>query len=632
MEKKDYNKTYINLFIIIFGLIIFITKWYYPYLIFDEGIEAKIIFESISDGYYNFATFKALANLNLNNSFSPLIDNLGTITIPIGAFIVHFLFYSIIGTFSFVILEFFFIIFFLIIFYKISRLLNLSRIQSLTAAIILFNIPNIFQFLNLHTVEYFAVIYSEFYTLRFPRPIVTILLFFLFILLILKSEKKNFFTKKNSIVFGSISSLLFTSYFHAFFLQQIVLIFYLIFKFRSKIIHILKKNIRYILLYILTFLLVSLPFLINMFFADPDFLERNGVVDFDFKKKLILIEHLFLKLFKIQFLFILFLSIFLAFFINKNNNLLNFKKLNLLFIIFYSSIITPFIFILLSPKFFSHFYHFNNLVLISAFILFFYIFILFINFLIKKKLSINTINNFLFLLIFILLIGNIYLSNNNYKLKNLNNERFVQRNEFNSIINIIKKKNILKSKKISLLTFDNRFLVWATLVDIKYLNIVNGVMVSRTNDMIENDLISTFKYLNLSKNDFREFIKNKKLSYWRYRNENIKDLFWLRYQANSLVTFNKSKNFNKEILDFVNKSSPLLVQQLLIPNEELQRLLKKFTLKSESIYSDPGIIIINKKNPILNKSKINYDLYCKKFEGEFYDFYYNLNLNSNCNS
>jgi len=632
MEKKDYNKTYINLFIIIFGLIIFITKWYYPYLIFDEGIEAKIIFESISDGYNNFATFKALANLNLNNSFSPLIDNLGTITIPIGAFIVHFLFYSIIGTFSFVILEFFFIIFFLIIFYKISRLLNLSRIQSLTAAIILFNIPNIFQFLNLHTVEYFTVIYSEFYSLRFPRPIVTILFFYLFILLILKSGKKNFFTKKNSIVFGSISSLLFTSYFHAFFLQQIVLIFYLIFKFRSKIIHILKKNIRYILLYILTFLLVSLPFLINMFFADPNFLERNGVVDFDFKKKLILIEHLFLKLFKIQFLFILFLSIFLAFFINKNNNLLNFKKLNLLFIIFYSSIITPFIFILLSPKFFSHFYHFNNLVLISAFILFFYIFILFINFLIKKKLSINTINNFLFLLIFILLIGNIYLSNNNYKLKNLNNERFVQRNEFNSIINIIKKKNILKSKKISLLTFDNRFLVWATLVDIKYLNIVNGVMVSRTNDMIENDLISTFKYLNLSKNDFREFIKNKKLSYWRYRNENIKDLFWLRYQANSLVTFNKSKNFNKEILDFVNKSSPLLVQQLLIPNEELQRLLKKFTLKSESIYSDPGIIIINKKNPILNKSKINYDLYCKKFEGEFYDFYYNLNLNSNCDS
>ena len=38
MEKKDYNKTNINLFIIIFSLIIFITKWYYSYFYFDEEI------------------------------------------------------------------------------------------------------------------------------------------------------------------------------------------------------------------------------------------------------------------------------------------------------------------------------------------------------------------------------------------------------------------------------------------------------------------------------------------------------------------------------------------------------------------------------------------------------------------
>ena len=630
MEKKEYSKTNLNLFIIIFGLVIFITKWYHSYANFDEEIEAKIIFESVSDGYYNFAPFKALANLNFNNSFSPLIDNLGTVTIPIGAFIIHFIFYSIIGTFSFVILEFFFIIFFLIIFYKISRLFNLSQIQSLAVAIILFNIPNIFQVLNLHTLQYFTVIFSDFYSLRFPRPMISSILFLLFIFLILKSEKKNFFTKKNSIIFGIISSLLFTSYFHAFFLQQVVLIFYLIIKFRSKIIQILKINISSILFYILTFLLVSLPFLINMFFADADFLERNGLVDFDFTKKIILIEHLFLKLFKIQFLFVLFLSIFLVFFFNKKDNLLNFKKLNLLFIIFYSSIITPFIFVFISPKFFSHFYHFTNLILISAFILFFYIFILFIDFSVRKKLTINTINNFSFLLIFILLIGNIYISNNNYKLKNLNTERFIQRTEFNSIINIMKKKNILKSKEISLLTFDNRFLVWAILVDIKYLNIVNGVMVSRTNDMIENDLISTFKYLDLSKDDFREFIKNKKLSYWRYRNDNIKDLFWMRYQANAMVTHNDSKNFDEEILEFINKSSPLLSQQLAMPNEEFERLLSKYESENNSFFFPPKIIIINKKNSILKKSYVNNNIYCKSFEGKIYDFYYSFDLNADC--
>ena len=630
MENKDYNKTTINLFIIIFGLVIFITKWYYSYFHFNEEIETRIIFESISDGYDNFAAFKALANLNLNNSFSPLIHDLGTITIPIGAFVLHFIFYTMMGTYSFVILEFFFIIFFLIIFYRISRLLDLNRIQSLAIAIILFNISNIFQILNIFNLEYFNIIYSEFYSFRFPRPIVSNILFFLFIFLILKTEKKFFFTKKNSIVFGTISGLLFTSYFHAFFLQQIVLIAYLIFKFKSKIIQILKTKFIYILLYILTFLIISLPFFINMFFADADFLQRSGLVVLDFNKKLILFKYLFLKLFNIQFLLMLFLSIALLYLFNKKNYLINFKKTNLLFIIFYSSIITPFIFILISPNFFSHFYHFTNLVLITLFILFFYIFILSLKLLIKKRMSHKLINNFSFLLIFILLIGNIYISNNNYKLKNLNNERFIQRTEFNIITDIIKKKNILNNKNISLLTFDNRFLVWSILNDIKYLSIVNGVMVSRTNDRIERDLVSAFKYLDLSKNDFNVFIKNKKLSNWRYRNNNIKDFFWMRYQANSLVTYNDSKNFDKEVLKFINKSSPLLSQQLIMPNDEIKRFLLKFENINDPSFLIPKIIIINKKNLILKKSNIDNNIYCKGFKGEIYDFYYKFDLNNAC--
>ena len=152
MEKKYYNKTNINLFIIIFSLVTFVVKWYHSYFYFDEEIEARIIFESIGDGWYNFATFKALANLDLNNSFNPLIDNIGSITIPTGVFVLHFISYLIVGTYSFVILEFFFIIIFLVIFYRISRLFDLNRVQALTTAIILFNIPHILQVLNLDNV------------------------------------------------------------------------------------------------------------------------------------------------------------------------------------------------------------------------------------------------------------------------------------------------------------------------------------------------------------------------------------------------------------------------------------------------------------------------------------------------
>jgi len=148
--------------------------------------------------------------------------------------------------------------------------------------------------------------------------------------------------------------------------------------------------------------------------------------------------------------------------------------------------------------------------------------------------------------------------------------------------------------------------------------------------MIENDLINTFKFLNLSKNDFRKFIQNKKLSSWRYRNENIRDSFWMRYQANALVTFDDSKNFDPEILEFINKSSPLLSQQLIIPNDEFQRLLSKFNNVNNSSLYPPNVIIINKENIILKKSYIDNDIFCKAFEGKIYDLYYSFELNDDC--
>ena len=48
--------------------------------------------------------------------------------------------------------------------------------------------------------------------------------------------------------------------------------------------------------------------------------------------------------------------------------------------------------------------------------------------------------------------------------------------------------------------------------------------------MIENDLINNnFRYLRLNKDDFEKFIMNKKKG-WRYRNDNIMNFFFDRYQ------------------------------------------------------------------------------------------------------
>ena len=47
-----------------------------------------------------------------------------------------------------------------------------------------------------------------------------------------------------------------------------------------------------------------------------------------------------------------------------------------------------------------------------------------------------------------------------------------------------------------------------------------------------------------------------------------------------------------QILNFINKSSPLLSQQLIVPNNEINRLLLKFD-DLNIFYKDPDLIIIN---------------------------------------
>jgi len=160
------KKNNINLLILSCALIFFFIKWYDPLISFDENIDISIIFESKSDGYIYFAIFKAFANLDLNYSFDPAIKNLNNITAPTGAFYLHFIFYHLLGSWGFVILELLFILLFLIIFYKISRLLKLTRIESLFASVILFNVPVFLELLSLSSANYFTVIYSEFYSMK----------------------------------------------------------------------------------------------------------------------------------------------------------------------------------------------------------------------------------------------------------------------------------------------------------------------------------------------------------------------------------------------------------------------------------------------------------------------------------
>ena len=114
----------------------------------------------------------------------------------------------------------------------------------------------------------------------------------------------------------------------------------------------------------------------------------------------------------------------------------------------------------------------------------------------------------LIILIFLIFSSNFYGVRNNYFSNQLSYKVFKTRSEINSIVNIIYKEGFDLSKS-TLLTFDNKIMVWSILKDIKYLSVANGLLLQK-NEMIENDLIGSFKFLRLTEDDLRNFIKNKK--------------------------------------------------------------------------------------------------------------------------
>ena len=175
--------------------------------------------------------------------------------------------------------------------------------------------------------------------------------------------------------------------------------------------------------------------------------------------------------------------------------------------------------------------------------------------------------------------------------------------------------------KASLLSFESNLIIWAILNNIKYLDFVNGFFTSKKDHMLEEDIFSTFKKLGLKKENFNSYIENRK-SRWRYINHDIKKSFAYKYQANSLITYRDTKDFEDDELTHILKSSPVLSQQSIIPKYELDRLKQDFD-NYETNYNKSDIIVINKKDEFTLSLNLPEKEYCKVFDGKVFMMFFN---------
>lgn len=610
--------------IFLLSFLIVAFKWLVSYSLYKEDVLTKIIYESTisGDGAYYIPFIKYLSEFNFSNSFDPFINNLKNLTIPYSTILIPAILLKLFSYYGLIINEFIAVFIFLTIFFKIFNF-YFSKELSIFASLLLFTIPIFLNFFQIEENVYFNVLNSDIFTLRLHRPIYSHIILYCFIYLIFLINHLNAFTRKYFSLLGALVGLSFVGFYYHSVIEFIFIFLFLIYKFKKKIFTFLYRNYSIFIYFLFSFLIICVPFILNSYYAEGDYLARNAIFSLTNYKKIYLIKYYLDKYTSITFLSALLLSASIVyFFIIKKNNYTD--LIALFFLYFLSSLIAPIIFFLFSPKS-GLMYHFNNAVVIFYFLFIYSFIIIIIN---SSYLFLNKKYLIYILIIFLILINFI----NFYKTQVSRFQDYKERSfriEFNEVVKKIKEIKLMSNTFLesNFLTFDSHIMIWLILNDVKYLNITNQLFSPKTDNMVEDDLIKNFKFLGLEKHHFYNFLKNQK-EVWRIINPNVADFFRSKYTANSLNTFNNSRNFDEDIAEFIFKSSPMYSQQLAIPREEFARLEKKFkdTKLTNNSYLQPNLIILHKNHYVYKNMKKNFNKnFCIILDGDFYIVYSKLN-------
>jgi len=616
---SENNKYY--LLILFVSLFFFLVHWTYQFYLYNDDIITKILFSKNTEGQL-YSYIKFLSSLQFNQSYYAGIDNLNNIPIPVGSLVFHSLFFKVFGDIGLVIIDFFGIyIFLLIFFFLFKKTINSS--YAIFFSIILYTLPTIIEFFFGNSFVYLTQLSNDFFNLRVHRPFPSSLYFFGFILFCVVMQNKNFSEKKYFLISGAILALQFSSFYYFFLISSIAFLIILLINNKKQFLNFLIKNYTKFILLFLTFCIISSPFIYFIFTAEQDIIIASGIFELTLDKRIELLKYFFKKF--LDFKFIIFniailISILITnFYLKESKNLIN-----TIYIFYISSIIAPIIFFSISNKS-GLIYHFSNSILLLGYLnLIIFSFILFYNF---TRLYLK--NYFVYFLLTATLTFFFYCEN----MKNFNNDKNIKkliRAEFQEVTDILDKSKSMNEAGYSLMTFDMFFMDWSIIKNkFENLNLVYSTLTPRTFKEIERNLIQTFYFLELNSQDFLEYLQNKKIGF-RYYNENVQKFMYMKYTANSLNRFNNSLNFDKQIKNHIMSTSPLISKQLVIPNEEIDRLYKKFNSINLNGFIDPKVIILDKNDEIYDKINIDDNLYCIIFSKKIYEVYIKKNKNNKC--
>ena len=619
MEIVKLNKKISIYIFLLTTVFLIILKWIFSYLYFDDDITLRIINDTSDTAYYPI--INAFSNFDFSPSYSNNIKDLDLISFPLISLLINSIFFKIFGSYSFIILEFICVNLFLIIFYKIFLKFNFPIYFALSSAVFLFVVPSLLHELNFLNIEAFNLLIlnlDHFYSLRFPRPIITNLFFFSFVLLALNFyiDKKNYIKKLFFLTI--LLGITLNAFFYLFFIEFFFLIIIFILKFKNnlfKIIFINLKQIFYCFLILLSFVII---FQIQIFYSEPDYIQRLGVFKIDLKQKTILFDYYFNFILGKNFIFLFLLNTLYYILLKSNIS-------KILYFLFISSVISPFFFFLFFSKGVDY-YHFFGWIVVCGFLFPFISSLVLIKDKILPFFNDRSVNFYSISLI-ILMISYLNLTNA-IKYKNDFEQIKYDRNNLNELVIFIKKNKYFKNKNSKIFNLNEKLSIWFLLENYKNFSIIPiSFWNPKTDDILENELISTVRFLKLDENDFYDLIKNEFRS-WRYQNPFVRKFFGRKYMANSLVTFkNDTSDFTDLEKKYIESNNLISTHQVIIPKSEIQRLLKKFKNFKKEI--NPELVVIDSQS-LVNSSKFKNDEYCLIFKNNRFLIYINKTIKEKC--
>ena len=310
------NKEYFFLLLLVISTIF--PKWILSLAYFDNSIIVNTIF-NVKDIQY-FPLIISVSDFIFNPSYLENYSENKLIPFPIYGIFFHAFFFKIFGIFSIITLEFIFQLIFLIIFFKavdkIFNNLNISLLFCLLIFLLISSLHIILIHKNMKYVKFLGDSLDQNLGSRFPRPLFTGIIYFYFFLKLYKfKDKLEKIDLKYFIILFFLLSVFLNSFFFYFF-NFLVLILLLSIKFLGKnFFKFLYENKSKIIIVFSVFILFSLPFLFQIYFGESDYSERIGVFEVDFEKKLYLLKYYFLNLLRIEFLFLIVLSLIIHLYI-----------------------------------------------------------------------------------------------------------------------------------------------------------------------------------------------------------------------------------------------------------------------------------------------------------------------------